>query len=558
MIITFDKSTRAVTVSNASFKTTPREALQIKLLDNGRPATLATGETLKLEIKPKNVTDGSVLIDKTLAVGTRDANLAAYVGEVNAFTVAALAALGINDGDATNDAASPLAVDGVVLLYPSGGGDPIESDTFGVSLVAAKHLSTDASPSAVPSPDAAWVAHGHAQSLTDPQKAQALSNIGAATAAQGALAATAVQPAGLSSYATTSALTTGLAGKADLSGGKVPSGQLPSFVDDVIEAANFAALPGTGETGKIYVTLDANKTYRWSGSAYVEISNGLDIASQAEAEAGTDNTKAMTPLRTAEAIAALGSGGGGAALVRHIAGLSGFTDPGSSGAPPSPLIVQFGNVGDYGVINLNIDGVSYLFTFGTSDPADGSHFIDISGFVTLQDYSVALKTAIEAAGVPEVGSGDYTLDAPDSTMTITGIASGSARGLAGTSSLSSSSISGGGNGTDDTAPSGDVSSADIIAGIAGKSIKLVRLGRFGDAAFEQDVAVGYDLGGSFTQMWLITAAETSALVGEPAWSSDVIGLALAGLPAGASLKAIISGASPVGGSISFWAIAEQV
>ena len=39
------------------------------------------------------------------------------------------------------------------------------------------------------------------------------------------------------------------------SGGLVPSSQLPSYVDDVIEAANFAALPGTGATGKIYVTL---------------------------------------------------------------------------------------------------------------------------------------------------------------------------------------------------------------------------------------------------------------------------------------------------------------
>ena len=152
MIITFDKSTRAVTVSNASFKTTPREALQIKLLDNGRPATLATGETLKLEIKPKNVTDGSVLIDKTLAVGTRDANLAAYVGEVNAFTVAALAALGINDGNAANDVATPVEVDAVVLLYPPTG-EPVESDTFVVKLSAAKHLSTDASPVPLPSAD---------------------------------------------------------------------------------------------------------------------------------------------------------------------------------------------------------------------------------------------------------------------------------------------------------------------------------------------------------------------------------------------------------------------
>lgn len=54
--------------------------------------------------------------------------------------------------------------------------------------------------------------------------------------------------------------------------GKVPSAQLPSYVDDVVEVANFASLPGTGETGKIYVTIDTNKTYRWSGSAYIEIS----------------------------------------------------------------------------------------------------------------------------------------------------------------------------------------------------------------------------------------------------------------------------------------------
>jgi len=59
---------------------------------------------------------------------------------------------------------------------------------------------------------------------------------------------------------------------ATLTDGKVPSSQLPSYVDDVIEATNLAALPISGETGKIYVTLDSNKVYRWSGSAYVEIS----------------------------------------------------------------------------------------------------------------------------------------------------------------------------------------------------------------------------------------------------------------------------------------------
>jgi hypothetical protein len=59
---------------------------------------------------------------------------------------------------------------------------------------------------------------------------------------------------------------------ATLVGGTVPSSQLPSYVDDVLEFANLAGFPASGETGKIYVTVGTNKTYRWSGSAYVEIS----------------------------------------------------------------------------------------------------------------------------------------------------------------------------------------------------------------------------------------------------------------------------------------------
>lgn len=59
--------------------------------------------------------------------------------------------------------------------------------------------------------------------------------------------------------------------------GKVPSSQLPSFVDDVIEVADYDHLPITGESGKIYVTIDTNKTYRWTGSGYVEISESLAL-----------------------------------------------------------------------------------------------------------------------------------------------------------------------------------------------------------------------------------------------------------------------------------------
>ena len=59
-----------------------------------------------------------------------------------------------------------------------------------------------------------------------------------------------------------------------ITSGTIDAARLPSYVDDVIEAANLAAFPATGETGKIYVALDTNKTYRWSGSAYVYITSG--------------------------------------------------------------------------------------------------------------------------------------------------------------------------------------------------------------------------------------------------------------------------------------------
>ena len=58
------------------------------------------------------------------------------------------------------------------------------------------------------------------------------------------------------------------------SSGKVPASQLPSYVDDVLEFANLASFPATGETSKIYIALDTNKTYRWSGSAYIYITSG--------------------------------------------------------------------------------------------------------------------------------------------------------------------------------------------------------------------------------------------------------------------------------------------
>ena len=101
-----------------------------------------------------------------------------------------------------------------------------------------------------------------------------------------------------------------LSKKADLVDGKIPSAQLPSYVDDVIEIASIsdAVEPAdsfnsgdkyfnplqkkvytkvnndwdtgvTPEKGVIYVSLTDNKTYRWSGTALIEIAS-TDISSK--------------------------------------------------------------------------------------------------------------------------------------------------------------------------------------------------------------------------------------------------------------------------------------
>ena len=114
--------------------------------------------------------------------------------------------------------------------------------------------------------------------------------------------------------------------------GLIPTSQLPSFVDDVIEsyivsgstplsAGWLAKTPSgsafTPETDKIYVILTdgvyLNKTYRWGGTTYVEISSSpaqatesqagiAEIATQTEVNTGTDDTRIVTPLKLATRI----------------------------------------------------------------------------------------------------------------------------------------------------------------------------------------------------------------------------------------------------------------
>lgn len=76
--------------------------------------------------------------------------------------------------------------------------------------------------------------------------------------------------------------------------GIIPSAQLPSYVDDVIEVDTFSNLPDTGESGKIYIVQDTNLTYRWSGTGYVEISKSLALGETSSTAYPGDKGKATT------------------------------------------------------------------------------------------------------------------------------------------------------------------------------------------------------------------------------------------------------------------------
>lgn len=76
--------------------------------------------------------------------------------------------------------------------------------------------------------------------------------------------------------------------------GVIPSAQLPSYVDDVIEVTQYDQLPETGESGKIYIVTSTNIQYRWSGSAYVEISKSLALGETSSTAYPGDKGKATT------------------------------------------------------------------------------------------------------------------------------------------------------------------------------------------------------------------------------------------------------------------------
>lgn len=64
-----------------------------------------------------------------------------------------------------------------------------------------------------------------------------------------------------------------LSAKADLVGGLIPLSQIPGSLEDLIEYPTRNDFPATGASGRIYLALDTNHQWRWSGSQYIDMTS---------------------------------------------------------------------------------------------------------------------------------------------------------------------------------------------------------------------------------------------------------------------------------------------
>jgi len=187
---------------------------------------------------------------------------------------------------------------------------------------------------------------------------------------------------------------------ATLVGGLVPSTQLPSYVDDVVEAANLVSLPVSGETGKIYVTLNTNKTYRWSGSAYVEIA--ASPGSTDSVPEGSTNLY-HTTLRAAAAAPVQSVAGRTGAITLAVADVANAVSTSDSRLTDArtPTSHTHGNITNAGAVgtvaNLPLrtgtSGVIQAGAFGTSTQALGVSSAGSSNDFARADHVHAMPSA---------------------------------------------------------------------------------------------------------------------------------------------------------------------
>lgn len=222
-----------------------------------------------------------------------------------------------------------------------------------------------------------------------------------------------------------SAIDTAVAAKADIVAGKVPSNQLPSFVDDVLEFADEAAFPVTGEQGKIYLAINSppttpTKQFRWSGSAYTEITSSPG-STDAVPEGGTNLYFTAARARAAQFLASVAAPG----LMKPGSGMTADPDGtvhvvaagGGSGLP------AYGDV--YPTISSNgqtLLTVSGGYTAGLIDVLLNGVLLEYDDYTATNGTTITLVAGVNTTDVVRVRRWAYIPESmavakPGDTMT---------------------------------------------------------------------------------------------------------------------------------------------
>jgi hypothetical protein len=205
---------------------------------------------------------------------------------------------------------------------------------------------------------------------------------------------------------------------ATLVGGTVPSTQLPSYVDDVLEFAATANFPATGESGKIYVATGTGKVYRWSGSAYVEI-----IGSPGSTDAVPEGSVNLyyTAARAAAAAPVQSVAGRTGAVAIAAADVSGL-----GAAVDAKLTTQTANVSFAGITMYDGPGTGGGMQIGYQRIDNVTHIAFAFGGTQTTAWTGSASDitsgTLSASRLPSSGvtAGTYTSVTVDATGRVTG------------------------------------------------------------------------------------------------------------------------------------------